>query len=119
MFEAELTITRNIDRLFAIWQAINPRAFVIDKVETEGTFSIRGGTEVTPDTPLAPFYDASGTKYWTSNTAQKTEGFNYVYPETQRWKFASDDQYITSVRRAVFQLYGGVSRIFSNQGDSD
>ena len=97
---------------------MNPRAFAINKVETDGTFSIRGGTVVSPDTPLAPFNDASGRKYWTSASAQKTESFNYVYPETQRWKFASDALYVTSVRQAVFTLYGGVSRVFRPRGSS-
>lgn len=107
----------NVDRLFAIWQALNPNAYDINKVETDGTFSIRGGTSVTPDTPLAPFNDASGRKFWTSNTSKKTESFNYAYPETQRWKFSTDSLYITSVRQAVFSLYGGVSRVF-RQGES-
>lgn len=106
----------NVDRLFAIWQVLNPNAYAINKVETDGTFSIRGGTSVSPDTPLAPFNDASGRKFWTSNTSRKTESFNYSYPETQRWKFTTDALYVTSVRQAVFSLYGGVSRVFRQEG---
>ena len=66
----------------------------------------------TAKTPLAPFKDASGQRYWTSEGVRSTKTFNYAYPETQRWGFSSDDDYARSVMRAVQQLYGGVSRQF-------
>jgi len=108
----------NIDRLFAIWQALNPRAYEIDKEEIDGTFSIAGGTIVNQDTPLPPFNDASGRRYWTSSTARGTEAFNYAYPETQRWRFRSNSDYVDSVEETVFQLYGGISRIFRRGGST-
>jgi tyrosinase len=107
---------RNVDRLFAIWQAINPRAYDINKEEIDGTFSITAGTIVDQNTPLPPFNDATGRTPWTSATARRTEAFNYVYPETQRWRFRSDAEYINNVQQTVFQLYGGVSRIFRRGG---
>ncbi|PBP18012.1 tyrosinase precursor [Diplocarpon rosae] len=66
----------------------------------------------TDTTPLAPFADASGTKYWNSLGVRSTQTFNYVYPETQRWKFGSDVEYRNSVLDSVQQLYGDLSSQF-------
>ena len=112
------SLTRsNVDRLFAIWQALNPQSYTINKQTPDGTFVITANSIETAMTPLAPFNDASGTKYWTSEGVRSTETFNYAYPETQRWKFSSNDDYANSVMSAVQQLYGGVSNQFGgNQG---
>lgn len=98
--------------MFAIWQAINPDAYAINKEEPDGTFSIAAGSTANQDTPLAPFNDASGRKLWTSKTARRTEAFNYAYPETQRWNYRSDADYIDSVEEVVYQLYGRITQNF-------
>lgn len=103
----------NVDRLFAIWQAINPSSYTIDEPTQDGTFVIQAGSVETSTTPLAPFVDASGTNYWTSEGVRQTETFNYAYPETQRWAFTSDSDYQNSVANAVQQLYGGLSNQFT------
>lgn len=109
---------RNIDRLFAIWQALNPRAYEIDKEEIDGTFSVAGGTMGDQNTPLAPFNDAGGREYWTSSTTRTTEVFSYAYPETQRWRYRSYADYVNNLQATMDQLYGGVSRIFRRTGFS-
>jgi tyrosinase len=106
-------ICRNVDRLFAIWQAINPSSYTINEPTQDGTFVIQAGSTETSTTPLAPFADASGTNYWTPEGVRQTETFNYAYPETQRWAFASDSDYQNSVANAVQQLYGGLSNQFT------
>ncbi|KAF4637552.1 hypothetical protein G7Y89_g521 [Cudoniella acicularis] len=102
----------NVDRLFAIWQALNPTSYTIDKVDQSGTFVIQANSEVTDTTPLAPFADATGASYWTSDGARQTTTFNYAYPETQRWTFNSDADYQASVQTAVQTLYGGLTNQF-------
>ncbi|TAQ88827.1 hypothetical protein B7494_g2828 [Chlorociboria aeruginascens] len=102
----------NVDRLFAIWQALNPDSYTINKPSGDGTFVIAANSTETGFTPLAPFNDASGRQYYTSEGVRSTEKFNYAYPETQRWKFGSDDEYKNSIRATVQQLYGGVSNQF-------
>jgi hypothetical protein len=101
-----------VDRLFAIWQALNPTSYTINKHAGDGTFVINRSSIETATTPLAPFADASGSKYWTSEGARQTTTFNYAYPETQRWAFSNDADYQNSVRNAVQQLYGGISNQF-------
>lgn len=102
-----------MDRLFAIWQALNPTSYTINKRAGDGTFVIDQNSTETAKTSLAPFVDASGSRYWTSESARQTETFNYAYPETQRWTIKSDAEYQASVRNAVQQLYGGISNQFA------
>ena len=60
----------NIDRLFALWQAINPNLYL-----TSNTASFPNA-----NTPLYPFR-RTDTQYWTSALAQSTTVFGYTYPE--------------------------------------
>ena len=108
-------LNSNVDRLFAIWQAINPTSYTIDESTETGNFVTVAGSVETSSTPLTPFVDASGSNYWTAETVRQTENFNYAYPETQRWAFTSDSDYQNAVANAVQQLYGGLSDQFSGE----
>jgi tyrosinase len=99
----------NVDRLFAIWQALNPTSYDINEQSGSGTFVISSNGIETDTTPLAPFNDASGRKFYNSQVVRSTEAFNYAYPETQRWSFSSDNDYLESVQKAVDELYGSIS----------
>ncbi|KAK6580768.1 hypothetical protein PZA11_007004 [Diplocarpon coronariae] len=111
----------NVDRLFAIWQGINPNSYTLNENSGSGTFVIRANSIETETTPLAPFADASGIKYWNSLGVRQTQTFNYAYPETQRWKFASDLEYQNSILDTVQHLYGDLSRQFvaATKGEND
>jgi tyrosinase len=91
---------------------LNPTSYAIDKPSGEGTFSIQSGTQETSKTPLAPFNDATGKTFWDSDGARYTTTFNYAYPETQQWKFPTQQQYQNSVLAAVQKLYGATSNQF-------
>ncbi|TEY36383.1 hypothetical protein BOTCAL_0554g00040 [Botryotinia calthae] len=102
----------NVDRQFAIWQALNPNSYAINKLSGDGTFSIQSGSQETSTTPLTPFNNATGKTYWTSDGVRSTATFNYAYPETQQWKYPTVQQYQTSVLAAVQTLYGATSNQF-------
>ncbi|KAG9238946.1 tyrosinase precursor [Amylocarpus encephaloides] len=101
----------NVDRLFAIWQVLNPSSYTIDKPSQSGTFVRARRAKETKDTPLAPFVNSTGAM-WTSTAVQNTETFNYAYPETQRWAFGTDAEYQANVQKTVQRLYGGISNQF-------
>ncbi|KAH8787772.1 common central domain of tyrosinase-domain-containing protein [Hyaloscypha finlandica] len=105
----------NVDRLFAIWQALNPTSYTIRERTQDGNFVTQAGSVETSSTPLTPFVDASGSTYWTSEGVRRTETFNYAYPETRRWAFTSESVYESNVANAVQQLYGGLSNQFSGE----
>lgn len=102
-----------MDRLWAIWQDLNPNANMSPRPAPYSTFSATGGESQTKDTPLAPFWDKSGTKFWTSAQIKDTATFGYAYPETQKWRFPNQPQaYQAEIRRAVTALYG--TNVFAN-----
>ena len=90
----------NVDRLFAIWQAIYPNNWMPSKNSIKyGTAVLKAGQNVDTNTPLAPFHkDTSGT-FWTSSSARYTTSFGYTYPET-------DGATVSSAKAAVNKLYG-------------
>ncbi|KAJ8061925.1 hypothetical protein OCU04_009712 [Sclerotinia nivalis] len=102
----------NVDRQFAIWQALNPNSYAINKPSSDGTFSIESGAQETSTTALTPFNNTTGKTYWTSDGVRSTATFNYAYPETQQWKFLTVQQYQNSVLAAVQKLYGATSNQF-------
>ncbi|KAH7128377.1 tyrosinase precursor [Dendryphion nanum] len=109
----------NVDRLWAIWQALNPNAYVIDKTvakQDEENYTIAAGERVTEKTDLKPFYDASGSKFWNSTASKWTTPFGYAYPETQQWLYSSDQAYQNAVRDQVVKQYGAntINNFFSN-----
>ncbi|KAE8445423.1 hypothetical protein EG329_013436 [Mollisiaceae sp. DMI_Dod_QoI] len=110
----------NVDRLFAIWQAINPTQYTFDRVDTlgGGTFVIQANSDENTTTGLAPFNDKSGQNYWTSAAVTSTETFNYAYPETQRWLFQSNSDYQNSIQNTIQQLYGGVTNNFTDNSNN-
>ena len=71
----------NIDRLFAMWQVINPDSYVVSTAATADTYNFRTGDMLDSQSILTPFHDSSGT-FWNSDTARDTRTFGYWYPET-------------------------------------
>lgn len=75
----------NVDRLYAIWMAINPGKLMAPLAHESGTMSIPSGNNDNTDTPLWPFTsDATGTVY-TSSSIYELSTFGYTYPEIGDW----------------------------------
>lgn len=96
----------NVDRLFALWQALYPTRYLTPGAQQQNNAWLARGAVVNVDTPLLPFHRTQST-YWTSASSRNTRNFNYFYPETTAGFTAA------SVRAAVNRLYGqgaGVSK---------
>lgn len=90
----------NVDRLFAIWQAIYPNNWMPAKNQIKyGTGVLKAGQNVDTNTPLAPFHKDTSGNFWTSSSARYTTTFGYTYPET-------DGATVSSAKAAVNKLYG-------------
>ena len=96
----------NVDRLWAIWQDLNPESFMTRRRAPYSTFSAEGGEFEDRTTPLAPFWDKSGTEFWTSDEIKNSALFGYAYPETQKWRYQSTEAYREALRQSVTALYG-------------
>ena len=92
----------NVDRLFAIWQALHPKSYVGATKAGFGTATIRPGDTLDANTPLKPFHKTSSGAFWTSAQARSTSTFGYTYPETA-------NSNIASVKAAVNKLYSATS----------
>ncbi|KAL9053666.1 MAG: hypothetical protein Q9162_004617 [Coniocarpon cinnabarinum] len=86
----------NVDRLFAMWQALNPGSYM-PSTNSGGssTFTINAQQSLDGNTPLAPFAGANG-QYYTCNSVRDVTQLRYTYPELQSGNVAD----------AVESLYG-------------
>lgn len=82
----------NIDRLFALWQALHPDSYLCND------------TSIYPndETELHPFRKTDN-QYWTPKLARNVTAFGYTYPE-----LVDFDQ--RTVRSAINELYGPTKR---------
>ncbi|KAL8958388.1 MAG: hypothetical protein Q9193_004543 [Seirophora villosa] len=94
----------NVDRLFALWQAIYPNATVTPQVNAAGSFTEDPGTTEDINTPLSPFHSDNSGRLWTSATAWTTRTFGYTYPEIVDWGVDSS-QLTSNVKARLNALY--------------
>lgn len=94
----------NVDRLFALWEAINYNTWDIDQSTQSGTYAVTAGTVETDTTPLYPFSKDTRGTLWTSNDARSTISMGYTYPEIHPWGKTSA-QNALDVKAAIRKLY--------------
>ena len=101
----------NVDRLFAIWQAIYPDSYTTAEADGYGTYTNTPGEIEDVNTPLTPFHsDNVGTLY-TSATARSTRPFGYTYPEVVDWGLLNATQLASNTRAAINKLYNPTGSI--------
>lgn len=91
----------NVDRMFALWQTVNPDSYGATQTAPHNTWTIASGSQQGPDSPLEPFRkDASN--FWTTNDVEDWAAtFSYTYPE-----FSTSDGSRSSIIAFINQLYG-------------
>ncbi|KAK4164114.1 common central domain of tyrosinase-domain-containing protein [Cladorrhinum sp. PSN259] len=108
----------NIDRQFAIWQALNENNpdkwfdHLEKPYDDDGTWSIAKGENVSPKTHLAPFHKNAQGDCFDSDDIRQWMPFGYSYPELQPWleKYKTDDKfdeakYFADIRAQLKALY--------------
>jgi len=105
-----------VDRLWAIWQDLNPNSYVTPQPAPYLTFSTRRGEMESQDSKLRPFWDGSGTDFWKGSKVKDCTTFGYAYPETQKWRFSSTASYQNDIRQKINQSYGG--NVFSSLAET-
>jgi len=71
----------NVDRMFAIWQTLNPDSYVTAMVNPSGTYTYPTGYTADAKTDLTPFHRNDAGQFWTSEDIKDTNVFAYTYPE--------------------------------------
>jgi tyrosinase len=77
-----LNLYSNVDRLFALWQSLNPDKWF--ETDIQGYFDAKvvgGGTSITRRTPLRPFHKDTVGTCWTPDDARDWFKLGYTYPE--------------------------------------
>lgn len=69
------------DRLVAMWQVLNPDAWIQPMANGETSYTAPKGTIQDSTSPLVPFYATPDT-FWTSDMSRTTEVFGYAYADT-------------------------------------
>ncbi|KAJ7829831.1 photo-regulated tyrosinase [Mycena leptocephala] len=96
-----------VDRLLALWSAMNPDVWVTPGPAIEGTFTIPWDASLTVDTDLTPFW-RDQEHYWSSADVKTTAVFNYRYTDF--------DNLDMTDRNAVYNsIYTTVSRLYNKQ----
>lgn len=71
-----------VDRVFAMWQAINPDSYIGSMTAVDKTWTIAPGSTQDGNSPLTPFYKDNNNNFWTGNDARYwASSFGYTYPE--------------------------------------
>jgi tyrosinase len=100
----------NVDRAFAIWQALYPDSFVVPTASKYGTYTTSPGDIEDSQTRLTPFHTDSTGDFWTSDSSRSTGAFGYTYPELPFWTANNDpDAYQASIRSKINDLYGSTA----------
>ncbi|KAF2877846.1 hypothetical protein BDV95DRAFT_479733 [Massariosphaeria phaeospora] len=74
----------NVDRIFAIWQALNPDSYVVPEANPYSTFTAAANSvaDITNlVTALHPFHRNDAGDFWTSESSRHTDVYAYTYPE--------------------------------------
>lgn len=107
----------NVDRLVAIWQALNPTSWVQPHAAQLASFTNQAGTILDDTTDLTPFYRNYEGDFWTSKSARDTLPFGYVYDDTADVSLTgpSKPEALDALREVVNEKYGQSSpSLFTN-----
>ncbi|KAI3321261.1 Di-copper centre-containing protein [Xylariaceae sp. AK1471] len=95
----------NLDRLAALWTAINNDTLQVQPYESQGLYATAKGEIITADSPLKPFYQTDGSTFHTGRTMATTEAFGYTYPEIST---VGQNHGRKDVIAQINRLYGGL-----------
>ncbi|KAF8171240.1 tyrosinase [Mycena galopus ATCC 62051] len=95
----------NVDRMLALWSALNPGVWVSSGAATGGTWTIKPDSNVNQNSNLTPFWNTK-TTYWESSQVTTTSALGYTYPEFNGLNLSNPSAVRTAIAQKVSQLYG-------------
>ncbi|KAG5928660.1 hypothetical protein E4U53_002605 [Claviceps sorghi] len=96
------------DRLVAIWQILNPDAWITPMAAGETSFTSLKGTMQSSDSPLTPFFATENGTFWTSDMSRSTDAFGYAYADTFAPSMSNQDL-ARELRRKINAWYASSS----------
>jgi tyrosinase len=98
-----------MDRVFAMWQVLNPTSFVVPEPSRMVSFTTAANDIQDGSTPLTPFHNDTSGNFWDSNSARYASTFRYAYPETANVVGMTTEELQASVRTSINRLYGSMA----------
>ena len=89
----------NVDRLFAMWQAVYPNSYGGHQIAPTSTWTVPKGSTQNANSPLTPFHREGGG-FWTTTDVRDWNIFHYTYPE-----FVNSDGSPSAIKRLIKSLY--------------
>ncbi|KAG5918288.1 hypothetical protein E4U42_006925 [Claviceps africana] len=96
------------DRLVAIWQILNPDAWITPMAAGETSFTSLKGTIQSSGSPLTPFFATENGTFWTSDMSRSTDAFGYAYADTFAPSMSNQDL-AQELRRKINAWYASSS----------
>lgn len=95
----------NVDRIFAMWQAIHPESWVEPQPAVLPSYTISKGDIQNSSTALTPFFANNDGSFWTSDGVRDHTRFGYTYADVSSGPKLGKRS-VASVKRAINRLYG-------------
>lgn len=99
-----------VDRLVAMWQVLNPSAWILPMQNQESSFNAPEGTVQYSGSPLTPFLISQDGTFWDCDLARSTEIFGYAYADTYSSTMTSA-QLRQDLIRKIASWYGHTSSL--------
>lgn len=101
----------NVDRLFAMWQALYPTSWVTPAAALVNSFTTSAGQIQDSKTALTPFYAETNGTFWDSDMVRDPKALGYSYQEVAGLSLAAgagkqSQELQSRVRTVVNKLYG-------------
>ncbi|KAK7217434.1 hypothetical protein V2G26_005437 [Clonostachys chloroleuca] len=100
----------SMDRLIAMWQVLNPNAWMLPMATGETSYNSLKGMVQNSKTPLTPFYISPDGTFWDSDMARYTHTFGYTYADVDP-TLAGNEGLRESLIRKINIWYGSSSPI--------
>jgi tyrosinase len=96
----------NVDRLFAMWQVLNPNSYFgpAGALNVFGSFYEPPGSVDTGSSSLAPFHADDGSYLYTNDAVRSITTFNYGYLDVPDWDM-NGTQLVSYVRAQINSKY--------------
>ncbi|OIW34914.1 Di-copper centre-containing protein [Coniochaeta ligniaria NRRL 30616] len=99
----------NVDRLFAMWQALYPSSWVSPSKAIVNSYTTSVGQTQDSKTALTPFYAKTDGTFWDSDMVRDPKVLGYSYQEVAGLSLAGGKASVkiqSRVRTAINKLYG-------------
>ncbi|KAF4979880.1 hypothetical protein FZEAL_3991 [Fusarium zealandicum] len=96
------------DRLVAMWQTLNPDAWMTPMPASETSFTTPKGDMQDSSTPLTPFFASEDGTFWNSDMARTTGAFGYTYAATGS-SSRQGEEFREELMKNITKWYGGSS----------